>query len=200
MKNKYVILLILIEILIACQPKTKKMYYKTGQLWVEQTLINKKQKIFYSRIYFPNGTLQREGYVFEGGRSEGHWKEYYSDGVLKWEGDYDHGQLVISKDGKWPDFTKMPAQVSIEGSPDILKLGQSYKVRILMPQVHSSLYIVVDENKHKIPENKDDPEKYPYVITPNATGKIHYFILFPNKNGYFIMGNQMRIFELTVQK
>jgi hypothetical protein len=197
MKKKYVII-ILITLLISCHSKTHKHYYKTGELWYETQDINKE--LYYIKAYYQNGNVKEEGANGVGNHPQGHWKEYYSDGVLKWEGDYDQGQRIISKDGKWPDFTKIPSQISIEGSPEILKLGQSYKVRILMPQVHSSLYVVVDENKHKIPENKEDPEKYPYIITPNIIGKVHYFILFPNKDGYYIMENQMRIFELSVQK
>jgi len=39
----------------------------------------------YSKIYYPNGSLQSEG-VIKNGKPEGYWKNYYPTGVIKSEG------------------------------------------------------------------------------------------------------------------
>lgn len=203
--NRMMVLSTLLIVLMSCQQNTKKHYYKTGELKYETYNIGRKGNIFHVNEFYKNGVLKAEGNckdITEGKNIPiDHWKEYYSDGVLKWEGDYnDAGQRIISKNGKWPDFVHLPAHLAIDGNPDSLKVGYSYKIRILMPSVHPSLYIVSYENFKKIPLNPENPDKYPYIITPQKPGKLYILLVFPNKDGYYIAGSPMLSFELNVEK
>ena len=56
-------------------------------------------RIVGSFIY-KNGNVIGEGIVKENGAKEGHWKEFYSDGSLRSEGDYNDGKPV----GEWKYF------------------------------------------------------------------------------------------------
>ena len=76
-------------------------------------------------LYFKNGKLKAEGITNEKGRWMGHWKEYFSDGVLKWEGDFYDGKKIISKTNSWPDFTKSKGGLDIFENPDTLIVGKS---------------------------------------------------------------------------
>ena len=51
-------------------------------------------------IEYRNGILAGEGLVLEDGSRNGHWKEYYPNGSLKAEGDYNNGK----KTGTWKYF------------------------------------------------------------------------------------------------
>ena len=57
---------------------------------------NPDGKIEKSYLY-RNGILTGEGIVKEDGNREGHWKEYYADGKLKAEGNYENGKQA----GEW---------------------------------------------------------------------------------------------------
>lgn len=54
----------------------------------------------YNKFYYPNGSLQSEGYLKDG-KPEGYWKNYYPTGVLKSEGNRKNHQL----DSTWVFYT-----------------------------------------------------------------------------------------------
>ncbi len=198
--NKSIFLLIVLFVLISCQQQTKKYYYDTGELKYESYDIDKKNRIYHIKAYYKNGFLKEEGNMKGKGRPDGHWKEFYSDGVLKWEGDYSIGHVVIPKNESYPDFVHMPARLGIEGNPKALKIGQKYKIRLYMEKVHPSMYVVSYENFIEVPTNPNDPDKYPFIITPNKTGEFYVWIVFPNKDGIYLAGNPFLAFKMNVVK
>jgi len=191
----------LIGLLMSCQQNKKSFYYDSGELKYDLNLTNKEQQIYYCHAYYKNGNLKEEGPTNRKGLHINHWKVYYSDGVLKWEGNFSSdGQLIISDNDKWPDFVHMPARLNINGNPKGLKKGQTYKIRLFMKSVHPTMYIVVDQNFKEIPTNSVDKDRYPYQITPNKIGNFYIMVVFPNKDGAYLVGNPSIVFNLKVVK
>jgi len=191
----------LIGLLMSCHQNKKTFYYASGELKYELILTNKEKQIYYCHAYYINGKLKEEGTTNSKGLHINHWKEYYSDGLLKWEGDFSSdGQLIISDNDKWPDFVHKPARLGINGNSRKLKLGKSYKIRLFMTSIHSKMYIVVDQNFKEIPTNSIDKDRYTYRITPNKIGSFYIMVVFPNKDGNFLVGNPSKVFNLNVVK
>ena len=186
---------------MSCQKNKKTFYYDSGELKYELALTNKGQQIYYCHAYYKNGNLKEEGSTNKKGLHINHWKVYYSDGVLKWEGNFSSdGQLIISDNDKWPDFVNKPARLSINGNPKVLKIGQTYKIRLFMERIHPTMYVVVDQNFKMIPINLVDKDRYPYQITPNKIGNFYFMVIFPNNDGAFLVGNPSIVFNLKVIK
>ena len=198
--KKYIFIAILLLVLISCQQQTKKYYYDSGELKYETYDIDKRNYIYHIKTYYKNGYLKEEGNNKGKGTPDGHWKEYYSDGVIKWEGDYSIGHIINPKNGSYPDFVNMSAKLNIKGHPKALKLGQTYKIRLYMKNVHPSKYVITNENFTEVRANPNDSDKYPYIITPIKTGNFYIWIIFPNNDGVFLVGNSSLVFKMNVIK
>jgi len=85
-------------------------YYPDGKIKISETYRNgipegirreysEDGQILKSFIY-SNGSITSEGIIKEDGVKEGHWKEYYTEGILKAEGDYKDDR----KTGEWKYF------------------------------------------------------------------------------------------------
>jgi antitoxin component YwqK of YwqJK toxin-antitoxin module len=69
---------------------------------------------------YKNGVIIGEGIVKEDGNRDGHWKDFYPDGALKAEGNYDNGKqigewLYYHSNGKIEQSGKFNRQGKIEG-------------------------------------------------------------------------------------
>lgn len=188
------LLIILLIILNSCGEKTKKVYYDNGELFYEKhSLPDNNDSIFYTKEYYRNGNLKQEGLLRDDSIMEGHWKLYFSDGVLRWEGEYRNSKIIhekYSKNWKWVNMDQYFKGTEIEGNPKRLIVGKTYNFRIDMPTVHPKLYIVVDVNFRNI-KKTENYEMFPYSFTPTKSGKYFFRIVFMNKAGYFIVGNPM---------
>jgi len=87
--------------------KYRRDYYKNGQVKTEVTFRNGKPEgirrdfdengnVVKSFVY-RNGILVSEGIILNDGQKEGLWREFYNDGKLKSEGNYEKN----NKSGKW---------------------------------------------------------------------------------------------------
>lgn len=76
------------------QVKSTKSYFN-GSLDGISKEYDREGKVTASQIY-KNGNLFAEGIILESGLRDGYWKEYYLDGTLKAEGEYENG-LKISE-------------------------------------------------------------------------------------------------------
>ena len=193
-------LIILSGILYSCQQNdTKKYYYKSGELWVEEKLVNKEKGIYYNKIYSKKGYLESEGYANNDAVPNGYRKEYYSDGRLRWRGNFKNGDKDIP-DSVWKNLIGQRAGLEIEGHPKILKVGQRYKLRSYVEGVDTDTYVVAYSNYEKIGYNKEDPERYPFYIIPKKAGNMDILYLFPDDDGYIIKGKPHLSFHLKVEK
>jgi hypothetical protein len=96
---------------------------------IEKYIVNKGEMCYYS--FHSNGSLKEEG-VIKSGLREGLWKQYYSDGSIRWIGSYSEGEIDpptadstfiaktkllfkgITKDSSFAFRFKLPDSVSVE--------------------------------------------------------------------------------------
>ena len=193
MRINYFLIVLLLLLLSACNNnKIDKFYYDSGELCSETYWIDKEKKMYHYTDYYKNGVIESEGTALEDGRIDGERKEYYSDGVLKWAGFAQEGHIVIAESKeKMSDFIQQPRQLQIEkrqGEP--LKVGTTYKISTIIEGVHPSIYNVLVNGPNDIRVNEEDPDRFPFVITPKEAGEIYIMLVFPNKDGYLIVGNE----------
>jgi len=196
MKIKIIIVTLSI-VCISCKNEIKKEYYSTGELKYENSILN--DSTAYLRVFYKNGKIQKEGKLNLKNQRIGHWKDYYSDGLLYWEGDYIDGHLFISKPGEWPDYKKMSTQLEIYGNPDTLIVGNSYKIRIFMTSVDPTAYLVTYADYSEVEVNRENPDEFPYIITPKKTGRFEVLMTFPNELGKYIRYKSTKAFILHVK-
>ena len=200
-------LLILISIsisliLVSCQKKRVKRYYNTGELKYEKIFSSEDTNTFYVKEFYKNGILKEEGNIIKYKVPNGHWKQYYSDGVLKYECDFiDSGKAQLqnlTNKGIWPnlEYLSKNSKLEIVGNSDTLKIGQQYKLRLLIKSVDPDMYIILDKNLEILKPNPLNPDRYPYVYTPKEDGKIYFLVIFSDKNGYFILSNPSLIIDI----
>ncbi|MEI6683311.1 MAG: toxin-antitoxin system YwqK family antitoxin [Bacteroidota bacterium] len=72
-------------------------------------------------VLYKNGVVIGEGVIKDDGNRDGHWKDYYSDGSLKAEGNYDNGKQVgewkyYHPNGKIEQTGKFSKQGKLEGT------------------------------------------------------------------------------------
>lgn len=82
-------------------------YYSNGKVRISAMFRNGVQEgvqqeydsngVIIRSVQYKNGQVTGEGLVQEDGERHGPWKDFYSDGSLKAEGNYDHGKQV----GEW---------------------------------------------------------------------------------------------------
>ena len=199
--KKYILISFSIFILISCYQKKVKRYYDTGELKYEKYFSSKDTNTFYVKEFYKNGVLKQEGNIIKHDLPDGHWKEYYSDGVLKYKCDYINGRAKLqnlSQNGSWPnlDYISKNSKLEITGNIDTLKIGQQYKIRLLMNTVNPDSYIILDKNLEILKPNLEDPDRYPFIYTPTELGKVNFLVVFSNKDGYFILGNPSIIIDI----
>jgi len=193
-------LLFLIGVLYSCQRNdVKKYYYNTGELWIVEKVVDKEKGIYYSQIYNKKGNLESEGYSNKDGLWDGDWKEYFSDGKLRWRGRVDNGHKII-EDSVWNNLEAQRAILEIDGHPKVLKIGQKYKIRTYVEGVDTDAYIVTYSNYKEIEYNKEDPERYPFYIIPKKVGNMDILYLFEDSNGYIKANDPHLSFHLRVEE
>ena len=198
MVNKLVLIVISLTLFSCNKSDVQKYYDDSGNLLVEETLVDKKDSIFFSKIYNVKGYLEKEGYSDKKGVGNGQWKFYFSDGHLKWEGKVINGNISIPESILF-NANNQISYIEIEGSPKTLKVGQKYKLRTFVKGIPSDYYAVTDSMVSEIENNDVDPEKYPYKFTPKKSGKFEIWIIFPDANGYIIGGeSKAKLFTFKV--
>jgi len=142
------------------------IYYDDSDVVKNRNVMKNDSVLFYVS-YFKNGKEESRGeLLYMKNLPVGRWKEYYSDGVLKWEGYYDRG-LRRPYFG-WDSLQKLKKLEMSFQFGDLswpLKIGVKYKFRILSEKLSSDFYrpIVVGAG-NTIEENDENPELYPYVL------------------------------------
>ena len=200
-KHLIVIFIILFLVLFSCQEKVTKYYYDSGELQTEEYLIKGNDSVIYVKQYYKNGTIKQEGMVKYDSIMDGHWKIYYADGKLMWEGEMKSS--VIQDNCKW-EWEKCVAnifkEIEIEGNHKELIVGDTYKFRVIMPEIHPKFYEIVNVNYRSIFNIEEDTYLYPYVFTCAEEDGNLFRMVFMNKDGTFIIGNPEYVFFITPSK
>jgi len=109
--------------------QVRNEYYPDGKLKVSAMYRNETPEGM-RREYKPDGSLEKsvmyhnglitgEGNMLDDGNKDGHWKEYFTDGSLKAEGNYEDGKPM----GEWKYYhlngkTEQMGKFSKQGKPD----------------------------------------------------------------------------------
>jgi hypothetical protein len=190
MKNIFYLMLCVLFIFCfsTCKHKTKQeQLLDDGRLLITEYV---NDSINYVKIFYQNGNLHLESFVKYDSIVEGKYREYYPDGTLWWEGEYKNSELQseYKKDWTWDGAYKYLKGIEKKENP---RIGQPYKFRIVMPEIHPYFYMVTDEDFNVLQNTDDDADLYPWVYTPTEKGEIILQIVFRNKDGFFIVGNPM---------
>jgi hypothetical protein len=195
----FIIGIVLSVLFVSCKDNTIiKTYYDTGELRFIDSLMSEKDSISYIWEFYKDGVIKAEGKVNKNAHREGFWKEYYSDGALKWQGEFINGDIVIANDTltdlRLQFVQREPIYLTIydveneieKSEKEKLTINKKYKLRAYVEGVNSPMIIVTDGDFNKLSVNEEDPEKYPYYFIPQKNGKFQILLLFPNKDGYVI--------------
>lgn len=201
-KNNVIFISILMSLysLCSCDRTNKNItreYYNSGELLRETEKIDSVSS--YCREYYKNGNLKKEGTRYKDGYYNGLYKEYFKDGVLKLRAKINHGSLVIGGP-EWPDFTKRHSEIDIEGQPTKLKVGKTYRMRTYVEGLDLDMYLVKYSMYKHVEKNKNDPELFPYQITPKKAGELQIMLHFPEKDGRYYDQAKLTVFHIPVEE
>lgn len=199
-KNNAISIVLLIIIFQAClSEEYKKFYDKNGILVSEEKLINKKDSIFYSKVYNVKGYLEREGFSDKNGLGNGFWKVYFSDGTLKWKGIVKDGMPLVP-DSIINNVDNQYCFLEFKDKHKTLKVGTEYKIRTYVEGIPFSHYILTDSLFNELEINDDeDSDNYLCKFTPSHAGKYEVWIVFPDINGEIVPGkSKAKLFTFKV--
>lgn len=186
-ESKYIFLFFIISVISCTRDDYKKYYDENGILLLEEKLINKKDSTFYSKIYNKVGFLEQEGTSDKNGIGNGHWKTYYQDGTLKWQGIVKNGKRFIS-DSIRNNVLTQKALYQIKGNPKSLKRGVEYKIRTYIEGVSPGYYLLLDSNYNELGMHDEDVINGYYNFTPQYTGLYKILIAFVWESDSVVFG------------
>lgn len=187
-ENKYwLIALGIIFFFCSCTNNTKKYYDQSGRLLITEKLINKHDSVFFTKIFNKKGYIEKEGYTDKFQTPHGIWKEFFSDGKLKWKGEIKNNKKCIPDSILFNAFYQ-PFGIDIDCKAKYLQKGANYKVRTYVEGIPDDAYLVTDSLLNPLSRNLIDPERYPFIFSPKKQGEFFIYIVFPDSNGY-VIGN-----------
>ena len=196
--NKCLAIVGIILISFSCKDKVTRYYYDNGNLEMEVFFVS--DSISYLKEYSEKGNLIQEGTLLHDSIADGHWKVFYSDGQLWWEGEIKNDVIQDSCEWHWLECMKDRLKgIEIEGNPQELVVGNTYKFRLVMPEIHPQFYTVLGYNYQNI-ENPDTDDPYPYMFKCAENTGNFFILLFMNRNGHFMKGNPQFHFFITPSK
>jgi len=167
MRSKLLTFILLI-VVTSCTNHFKD-YYESGGLRNERYYDDRNDTTEYLMIsYYKNGQVKSKGKIIDGKKS-GLWQEWYSDGILRWEGKYVDGM---------PKIPQLPAEASIQLKDSIVKVGVRNSLKVSVQGLHPSEIMICCTNA-VITGNKN--QDFDYDITPEKPGliKISYGLYLP---------------------
>lgn len=100
----------------------------------------------------------------------------------------------------WPNCSNFLENIEIEGNPEKLNVGKTYNFRVIMPDIHPKLYIMVDDSYEPIRLREKNNEVFPYTFTPVNIGSFFIQFVFMNSEGEFLVGNPSFYVELKIEE
>jgi hypothetical protein len=147
-------------------------YYKEYNYYnIFNELKNSKIK-HYSEFYYDTKTLKEQG-VFIDGNSVGLWKEFFKDGSLKREIDYDKGVITFFDKKAFP-FLKLQNSYKLNGDSIIKKIySKEFFDKHVIWSLGSSYIYNDDESGSWTDEFKRKPTKFLLRYNIKLEGKIY---------------------------
>jgi len=173
------ILLLLCICILGCKekPKVEKTYYESGELKC-MTIHDTPQDLLYTE-YYKNGNLKEEGKI-QNDTIKGKWKEWYSDGKLKWEGYYLDRARVVNYNKQTPSITGVPFRAYVDST---------YWVRINLKGIHPEDIIVASDNGIiKVASDRDIAD---FMLTPESKGNLELNVYVFKDRELYEIGRQV---------
>lgn len=203
MITKRIILFALFFILMfSCKEKQQRTYYESGELFTEKYKLENSDELYVLKEFYKNGKIKQEGILKADSIPNGYWRIFYGDGKLRWEGSILNGVIQhhnYSQNWKWTNRADFCKGIEVEGNPKKLFKGISYNFRVIMPQIHPKLYVIVDKNYNPIKLRDSNNEIFPYTFTATDIGSFYIFFVFMNEDGKFLVGNPTSYAELKIE-
>ncbi len=203
MKTKYLLILLCITLLLSCKGKVDSTYYESGELFIEKYRLQNEKGDFLIKEYFKNGQIRQKGILKNDSVPNGKWTIFYADGKLRWDGYIIDGVIQhdkFSHNWMWPNCSNFLENIEIEGNPEKLNVGKTYNFRVIMPDIHPKLYIMVDDSYEPIRLREKNNEVFPYTFTPVNIGSYFIQFVFMNSEGEFLVGNPSFYVELKIEE
>lgn len=172
--SKYLFALISTLIFLSCKNNLGKTYYDTGELKEEIREID--GKCVEIKTFTRFGKLLSTGRLCDSLR-EGRWEEYYSDGVIKWRGEYHLGKRQYND----TIVGRSDCNLSIKENPEYLKVGKKYHLRPGISNIHPNDLAVMINNGKIRPFS--DTNEYDFEMTPERQGSLKLQILIGTLEG-----------------
>lgn len=154
-------------------------------------------KVYYTKLYYDTRNLKEQG-IFVGGSEAGKWREFFQDGKLKREIDYDNGGGVITYFDKsaFP-FLELQSKYKKKGDSIIKKIyGEEFLTRHVAWNMSRSYIYNNDESGNWRDEFKEKPTRfllrYNVILDNKMYDDLIEFEI--NEKGQFIPGENEDIY------
>lgn len=126
--------------------------------------------------YYRNGIVRSQGYICNGERN-GSWKEFYSDGSLKWEGNYKMGYRELV------DVDSVIAFCEFEFDDTIgFSVGKPRQCRIrVTPFNPKDLIIYINQGSF---DSAITSGRYDFTVTPSELEDLCIEVLYAHRPNY----------------
>jgi hypothetical protein len=168
------VLLAVVFVLLSCKDNVKKIWYDTGELLSEETVINKDSIYSVKTEYYKNGNKKAEDFYKIYNLDtliDGFSKRYYSDGSLKWQGYIKKGTVQISKDGTIPNYDALQSYIKEKDNQKEIELYRPFIFRIYVDEINPVFYKIITvlytptKSFLKIQNDLLYDDDYPYNFT-----------------------------------
>jgi len=169
--------LVLLIFSTSCARKKEKTFYDTGQVKEERIYETRYDTSKYYVIhYYPNGQVKSKGHIIDGCKN-GNWQEWYGDGSIKWNGEYDYGKRK---------FEVLSAKPKIIMEDTLLRKGKQTNLKVHIDGIHpEDMAIACNNGIIKVSERKG---LYDYVVTPKKEGIIKFVFFIKNEGRMIQIG------------
>ncbi len=134
--------------------------------------------------YFNNNTLKEKG-IIEDSLRKGLWKEWYSDGRLKWKGYFDENNIrQINISQQTPDI------IFDNGKTD-LEVGKEYLVRVFVEGLHPEDMVITTKDKASMFFDKEN-DYFKFKFRKNGTIVLKVYAAIPSEE-YFVGDIVLRV-------
>ncbi|MDR3340304.1 MAG: hypothetical protein LBT25_09500 [Candidatus Symbiothrix sp.] len=123
---KYILNGLFLFLFISCQSVAEKEYFEGTNVVKLEKIYSAKDKSAYTLItYFDNGRIKETGQIIDN-KKEGIWKEWYADGMLRREIEYENGEVNIFNENRQLPILIFSSDSLITGVQTFIKFTYSY--------------------------------------------------------------------------
>lgn len=163
-----VIFLLFILLISSCiDHKEVIVYYDNGAINTRYEFLDGNE--YFVTNYYENGEIRSTGKIVDSTRT-GHWLECFSDGVLRWEGEYpcDVKDLISSNGEKL---------ICLDNNMPQLRVNHSYLLRIKIPEVYFQQSSISVDNGKVIPNANS--HECDFLVHPMEEGRLTIILYIP---------------------